>query len=165
MNPFQEIVEKLQDPDNMLSTQQRDQVRNLTGSVDNFVKASLINLLMGQFTKISAYESAIQQIVQELSRKAPSMDTDELIAFLTTLAKVNASETKTTLDLFKKNDNDVKQFIKEIQKITKERPAGRDDTEDIIDDSTVESIELTPEKKEKAMRLLSAIQDANKQDS
>lgn len=162
--PFEELVEKL-NPDHALTVPERNQVRNMGSNVNNVVKSSLINLLMGQFSKISAYEAAIGNIITKLAEKTNEMDTDELISLLHVLTKVNASETKNVMDLFKKNDSDVQNIIKELQKLAKEKPSMREDTEDIIEQTEVKQSVLSPQKQEKLIRLFDGLKDAKQQDA
>ena len=164
-SPMEDIIEKLKNPDNMLTEAQRNNIKNLTGNVENVVKASLINLLMGQFTKITAYESAIGEIVKRLADVSKQMDTDELISLLSVLTKATAVESKSVLDLFKKNDNNVGRLLKEVQKITKITPSMRDDSDEIINNEEANMNKLSLEKKEKLLQMLENMKENKEMDS
>jgi len=147
--PFEDIMQRLENPENNLTEEQKNNLKSVTNDVGSVVKSSLISLLLGQFNKVATYESAAQSIIQQLSERAVAMETDELISFLSVLAKANAMETKTIMDMFKKNENDVGKIVKEIQKISKpelsEKPVI-----DITSSSTV----LSAEKQERILRFL-----------
>lgn len=160
MNAFEDILGKLNNPQNSLTVEDRKKIKQTTGNIENNIKTSLVNLLMGQFSKVAVYDTAIGSVIEKLSQRAQHMDTEELIAFLSVLTKVNASETKNVLDLFKKNDTDVKQFIQEIQKISK-TSAVLQEEEDMKDSV---KISLTPEKKERILQLMDKMTEKEKKE-
>jgi hypothetical protein len=154
---FTELLEMFKDPNNQLTPDQKMSIKNISGNVENAVKASIINLLMGQFSKISVYDAAIGQVIQILATRAAGMDTEELISFLGVLSKVNASESKTVLELFKKQDNDFGKLMKELQKLTKSNPSSDDDMDSFLNKREEKVIELSPEKREKVLKYLNDV--------
>jgi len=146
--PIVEIVEKLRNPESELTPAERNAVRNLTGNVDSAVKTSLVQLLMGRFNKVAAYDDAINKVLAKLMEKLQIMDPDELVAMLTTLAKVSASESKNVLELFKKSGDNIEDVIKSLRKESVKKTIDTDPR----DDKNI--IDMSPEKTDKILRLI-----------
>jgi hypothetical protein len=162
-------MEKLQNPGNNLTPEERKRVRELTANTENTLKASLVNLLMGQFSKIAVYDTAIQTAIQMLTERARTMSDEDLIAFCGALAKVNASESKNVLDLFKKHDSDLKTFLKELQKVNQQKPIYEEgDVDEVLattKDGRATIARLSPEKKEKFLKLFGKLKDVEVEDA
>lgn len=158
---FSEIMDKLENPENHIDPEQKKLMRSLGGNVENAVKASLISLLMNQFSKITTYEKAISGALTTLTQRTKMMDTQELITFLGVLTKASSVEVKTVMDMFKKSDNDVKQFMKEVQKLIKERPTV---DEDEVKTIVKPKVKLSMDKKEKALRVMKMLIDKEAED-
>lgn len=152
--PIMEIVEKLDNPDNLLSDEEKNKIKNLTGDVGSAVKTSLISLMMGQFTKIAAYDNAVNKVLKTLTERIEMMEPDELITFLGVLTKTSASESKTVLELFKKQGDDFKSIVEQLQKIsiTKEKVINEKGEE--VSEELKPIINLSQSKKDKVLRLM-----------
>lgn len=152
--PIMEIVEKLDNPDNLLSDEERNKIKSLTGDVGSAVKTSLISLMMGQFTKIAAYDNAVNKILKTLTERIEMMEPEELITFLGVLTKTSASESKTVLELFKKQGDDFKAIVDQLQKIsiTKEKVINEEGEE--VSEELKPIINLSQNKKDKVLRLM-----------
>ena len=164
LSPIMEVVGKIKDPENTLSTEEKNKVKNLTGDVGNAVKASLIQLLMGQFSKIDKYDAAIKTVMTELGRKIPLMDSDELVALLSVLTKTSTNESKNVMEVFKKQGDDFKTLISELQKMSKD---GDVINAEDIDENSIRAkpiIDLSPEKKDKVLRLVQKLSKKNEND-
>jgi hypothetical protein len=142
----------------VITPDERSNVRKRDRNVENTVKESLVQLIIGGFNKVSAYDSVISEIVKQLSQRALQMDTNELLGFLAVLSKASSADSKTMLEMFRRSDSDLKRYISELQKIV-----GVDDN---IVDATINQpkedpvqIDLSPEKKEKVLRLLERMQN------
>ena len=91
------------------------------------------------------------------------MADDDLIAFMSVLAKVSSVESKNIMDLFKKHDTDLKQFLREVKKLNEKKPGFDENTENTIDysDQDAELDKLSPEKKEKLVKLIDKLNNKN----
>jgi len=156
-NPaFVEIMGKLENSN--ITPAERSNARKVDRNVENSVKESLVQLILGGFNKVAAYDTVISEIVRQLSQRALQMDTNELLGFLAVLSKASSADSKTMLEMFRRSDSDLKRYISELQKIV--------GVEDSIVEATMNSpnedlvqIDLSPEKKEKVLRLLERMQN------
>ena len=162
--PIVDIVNKLKDPLNSLTEEEKNQIKMITGDVGSAVKASLIQLLMGQFSKVDTYNAAIDQVMKSLLAKIPLMETDELIASLSVLTKTSTTAAKGVMDVFQKQGNNMKELVEDLQKLAKK---GRIvDAEDLEDEPKKPKsiINLPPEKKDKLIRLMHKLSDKRKEE-
>jgi hypothetical protein len=147
-SPIEELINRVNDPDNVLSSTEKSGIRGLTHSVDNVVKASLINLLMGRFSNISLYDKASNEVLKMLTSRADTMDNNELLNFLNILTRTNSLEAKNLMDVFKKDNTDMKTLLKEMEKITKNST-----TINITAEKVEAKVELSPDKKERVIKM------------
>jgi len=148
----QELIDKFSQPGMNLSTDQRNKAK-LVGA-ENSVRQSLVELILGQFNKVAAYDVTISKIMSILTEKAQLMETNELLGMLAVLSKASGNDSKTILEMFKRPDSDLKRYVSELQKIVGEK-------ENIVDAEVVKeevTINLSPEKQERVLRLLEKMQ-------
>ena len=153
---FELLMTRLKDPESLLTPEEKNKLRSLSSNAESSIKASLVNLLMNQFTKVSVYDKAMAEVIKLLIDRSQTMEDDDLLTFLSVLTKTSSVESKNIMDLFKKNDNDLKHFLNEIKKLQRSS-SGIDDVDEIIDSNDEEKKTLSrmdPEKKEKLIQLI-----------
>lgn len=161
--PILEIVNKLNDPTNSLTDEEKNQVRLLTGNVSSAVKTSLIQLLMGQFSQVNRYNEAINNIMKSLNTKMVGMETDELIALLSVLTKTSEKSAKSVMEMFKKQGDDVKGLIEGLEKMAKKGSIVDGDDLDSPKIRERKILPLSDEKKDKLLRVVKKFTEAQKE--
>ena len=158
-SPIIEVIEKIKDPNNILSEEDKDRVKKLTGDVGSAVKTSLIDLMLGQFSKVAIYDGAIQQIMKKLITKMDIMDPEELIQFLGVLAKTSTTESKNVMDMFRKQGDDFKALIEQIEHNNQKSIVVETKDESNVDGTTKTIINMSPDKKSKLLRLINKVSE------
>jgi 3-methyladenine DNA glycosylase AlkC len=150
---FSDIMGKLNNPENQLSVSDRMTVRNIAGDVESAVKSSLVELMMGQFSKISAYDAVAGAVMKQLVDRAPLMDTEELLNFLNIVSSTSSKEAKAILDQFKKAENDIRIIFKEqSQKVVDEQKMEQQILN--VEGKEVKKNTFSGEQKEKMLKLI-----------
>lgn len=112
---YQQVAARVLDPGNQVTPEERQEARALTGASDGSIKKSLVSLIAGNFSKIESYDQATQTAIRAAMARLGGMEPAELIMLISTLTKASASEAKNLMELFKKNDGEVKKIILEVQ--------------------------------------------------
>ena len=156
--PVQEIIEPMVDitsqlsaPENHLTIDERNNIKSLS-NIENTVKVGLVNLFMEQFGKVKNYDMAIDKIVANLMDKIPMLEPDELTNLLSVLTKTRQTEAKNILDAFKKQGDDIKIIIREVQKEKKGK--GQEEVEEEEARANNPLMSMSPEKRDKLLRVL-----------
>lgn len=154
-NPIMQIVDSLQSPHNNLSEDNKKKHREITLNADNAIKTSLVNLFIERFNKIALYDKAIQDILDEVTLRASSMEHTDLVALLGVLTRTSASESKNVMDMFKKNGNDFGTLAKELNKLNSNLSESSKKKEE--EDSSKSEVSLSQEELDRVLRFIEKV--------
>jgi hypothetical protein len=150
-----QIVDSLQSPHNNLSEDNKKKHREITLNADNAIKTSLVNLFIERFNKIALYDKAIQDILDEVTLRASSMEHTDLVALLGVLTRTSASESKNVMDMFKKNGNDFGTLAKELNKLNSNLSESSKKKEE--EDSSKSEVSLSQEELDRVLRFIEKV--------